>query len=200
LPCVGDSKMNTLALGENGGSQLWAIHRLLFEGAPAALARPARRSRRRHPAGLSAAGQATAYPVAIAPRGRLEQSIIDLSVRDAELLRLSRRLSQISRPPAPGWPLSEPHCGLRIVRPQRGKGLAGCRPAHCRPRSHHRLPYDGHPSEAMSWSVGGETMLERIRIGQYSADAIASTAKCRTPLAQVGLNSGSAVPSAVKLW
>ena len=35
---------------------------------------------------LSAAAQATAYP-AIAPRGRLEQSLLDLGVRDAELLR-----------------------------------------------------------------------------------------------------------------
>ena len=33
----------------------------------------------------------------------------------------------------------------------------------------------GVPPEAMGWSVRGEMMLERIRIGQYPARAIART-------------------------
>jgi hypothetical protein len=45
---------------------------------------------------LSAAERATAYPV-IAPRGRLEQSLIDLGVRDAELLRQSAGLDEMAQ-------------------------------------------------------------------------------------------------------
>src|SRR5215813_4148499 len=57
---------------------------------------------------LSAADQATAHPV-VAPRGRLEQHLFDLGVRDAGLLRqgveLDERaqqiLAQAHRPPGP---------------------------------------------------------------------------------------------------
>jgi hypothetical protein len=60
---------------------------------------------------LSAAEQATAYPVA-APRGRLEQSLLDLGVRDAGLLRqgveldeqAQRILAQAHRSPGPTGP------------------------------------------------------------------------------------------------
>ena len=62
-----------------------------------------------HPAGCSAlAEQATAYP-AVAPRGRLEQNLLDLGVRDAELLRQGAEAGRDgaagtgSGPPLPGW-------------------------------------------------------------------------------------------------
>lgn len=45
---------------------------------------------------LSAAEQATAYSV-IAPRGRLEQNLIDLGVRDVELLRQSAGLDEMAQ-------------------------------------------------------------------------------------------------------
>jgi hypothetical protein len=45
---------------------------------------------------LSAAEQATAYP-ATAPRGRLEQSLLDLGVRDAGLLRQGAGLDQMAQ-------------------------------------------------------------------------------------------------------
>jgi hypothetical protein len=45
---------------------------------------------------LSAAEKATAYP-ATAPRGRLEQSLIDLGVRDAELLRQGAGLDEMAQ-------------------------------------------------------------------------------------------------------
>jgi hypothetical protein len=45
---------------------------------------------------LSAAGQATAHP-AIVPRGRLEQNLIDLGVRDAQLLRQGAGLDQMAQ-------------------------------------------------------------------------------------------------------
>jgi len=45
---------------------------------------------------LSTAEQATAYP-ATAPRGRLEQNLIDLGVRDAELLRQGAGLDQMAQ-------------------------------------------------------------------------------------------------------
>ena len=45
---------------------------------------------------LSAAEQATAYP-ATAPRGRLEQNLIDLGVRDAQLLRQGAGLDQMAQ-------------------------------------------------------------------------------------------------------
>jgi hypothetical protein len=45
---------------------------------------------------LSAAGQATAHP-ATAPRGRLEQNLIDLGVRDAQLLRQGAGVDQMAQ-------------------------------------------------------------------------------------------------------
>jgi hypothetical protein len=45
---------------------------------------------------LSAAEQATAYPTA-APRGRLEQNLLDLGVRDGEMLRQGAELDEMAR-------------------------------------------------------------------------------------------------------
>jgi hypothetical protein len=61
---------------------------------------------------LAAAGQATAHP-AIAPRGRLEQNLLDLGVRDAQLLRQGAELDQMAQ-----QILAQAHrCGLVSPRP-----------------------------------------------------------------------------------
>jgi hypothetical protein len=108
---------------------------------------------------LSLAGQATAYP-AVAPRGRLEQHLLDLGVRDAGLLRQGAEVDEMAQ-----WVLAQAHrAGLASPQPDTeaapepdaaDAAAEAARPADAPPASEPVIHQpQAEPSLKPSWRAG----------------------------------------------